>query len=75
MDMVLHTQQDDWNLRSTGDLERTQKDTFAFPYNLTDPDGNKLTDPSGNYLIALFRETLFPQVLHSTQDDLNLRAE
>lgn len=75
MEMTLHTAQDDLNLRSTGDLERQERDDFTFEYNLVDEASNQLVDEAGNNLVAMFHELLFPQVLHSTQDDLNLNTE
>jgi hypothetical protein len=49
---------------------------------LTDPSGNYLTDPSGNYLtttknrlVGGVQEIVYPLILHTIQDDLNLTAE
>jgi hypothetical protein len=72
---VLHTVQDDWNLRANADTERSEGMGFLFDYYLTDTAGNYLTDTAGNRLIARDATTLYPQVLHAVQDDWKLNSE
>lgn len=71
----LTSAEDDLNLNSAWDTPRSPGVYFSESFYLTDTFGNILTDPSGNRLIGLVSNFLYPQVLHSAEDDLNLNAE
>lgn len=67
--------QDDFRLNALGDTERSTGIEVALEYFLTDPAGDFLTDPEGNFLIGRSYSTVYPQMLHSIQDDFRLNAE
>lgn len=73
-DMVLNALADDWSLNANKDVERSAGTIINSAVYLTDELGNRLTDPLGNYLVALFEESVYPQILHANKDDFELRA-